>query len=454
METVAGFSLLSQETEQHRMKNVKFLPLFIAIMILVGCGNSTIEPQAADPSSDTQNTETDAAEPELAEPQTEPITEISDNPISPIVSDGLLAPEEAIPGGQHPTIADVWDRTAGFVIEQIDTGLPRGESETVIMPSGEWFSYLHASDLSAGAIDQCGDHVQFPGCVVIYRSTDGGMTFSHDEPPVCQLSCHSCPCDSLIDHIDQQQYPDTFYHEETQTLYMVYEYRGQIKLWTSQDGVNFGNTQHVGQTGAWSLNYLPCSDDMRINPHPYEIETSDCLAGAPPGIFIEGNTAYVFVGFGKNPGKMGCFKGSLDVNAKEWGECDNILIRGAEEYGDPNLIGNAANPYFDFKTISSAEVVALGEGEDRRYYMLYEGIRGAHTGDRGDTQFGLGMARSKTNQIDGEWEKYPGNPLLVDIPANVGIGHADIIVENGITYVYTSINSIDRTRMRIAWLNN
>jgi beta-xylosidase len=109
--------------------------------------------------------------------------------------------------------------------------------------------------------------------------------------------------------------------------------------------------------------------------------------------------------------------------------------------------GPAANRYFDFRTISSAEVVQIGD----RTYMLYEGIRGPGPGDAGDSQFGLGLARSQTDRIDGPWEKYPGNPLLVDLPGNIGLGHADLVVVEGQTILYTALVRDRRSRLALVW---
>ena len=67
------------------------------------------------------------------------------------------------------------------------------------------------------------------------------------------------------------------------------------------------------------------------------------------------------------------------------------------EYGDPLDSGVNSNAHFDFRTISSAEVTQIGD----RYYMLFEGVRGPGLDDAGDTQFGLGLARSMTSEIDG-----------------------------------------------------
>ena len=83
--------------------------------------------------------------------------------------------------------------------------------------------------------------------------------------------------------------------------------------------------------------------------------------------------------------------------------------------------------------------------------MLYEGTRGPGEGDPGDTQFGLGLARSRTNQIGGLWEKFPGNPILAGLPGNIGLGHADLVVVNGQTLLYTSLNGATRSRLALVW---
>ena len=85
--------------------------------------------------------------------------------------------------GHQPTLADFWDGRARFVVDVPDTGLPMGESDTIVMSNGELWSYVHASARSAGAVDRCGDPVDFPGCTVIYRSYDGGVSFVHGQPP-------------------------------------------------------------------------------------------------------------------------------------------------------------------------------------------------------------------------------------------------------------------------------
>jgi beta-xylosidase len=83
--------------------------------------------------------------------------------------------------------------------------------------------------------------------------------------------------------------------------------------------------------------------------------------------------------------------------------------------------------------------------------MTYEGVRGPGPGQPGDTQFGLGLARSVESVIDGPWEKYGGNPILMDLPGNVGIGHADLIVISGYTYLYTATSDSTRGRYGLVW---
>ena len=104
-----------------------------------------------------------------------------------------------------------------------------------------------------------------------------------------------------------------------------------------------------------------------------------------------------------------------------------------------------------FVTLVRPKSTPIGEGENRRFYMLFEGTRGPGPFDAGDTQFGVGMARSLTNQLDGPWEKFSGNPILVDSPANIGIGHSDLIVIDGETILYTSLDGVTRSRLRLVW---
>jgi hypothetical protein len=359
-------------------------------------------------------------------------------------------PTTAPDAAHYPTLADLWEGRAHFAVEIADTGLPMGESDTLVMGNGALWSYVHASDRSAGVRDQCGDPVAFPGCVVIYASEDGGHTFTLPAPPACLMACRQCPCDAETDHIVQQQYPRVVFAEGQ--AWMVYEYLGRVMLRTSPDGLIWSAPVRVAESLVWHLWYDDCPAEERIGAHPFAPFDYECLRGGPPGIFVEAGVVYIFMAQGQNPGAMGCFRRAIADEAAEFEPCaHNPLFVGASNYGPQDRTDAAANPFFDFRTISSAEIQRLGEGADQRYYMLYEGVRGPAEGDPGDTQFGLGLARSLTDQIDGAWEKYPGNPLLVDMPGNIGLGHADLVVLDGRTYLYTALDGVTRSRLALVW---
>lgn len=362
----------------------------------------------------------------------------------------------------HPTLADFWRGEAHFEIDVVDTGLPLGESDTLVMENGDLWSFIHASRQSAGIVDQCGDPVEFPGCVVIMESQDEGRTFTpqtaisgeEDKTLTCQIPCRQCPCTSKEDQIDQQQYPQIARRRDGKGAtdwIMVYEYRANNMMRRSTDGLNWSPAEELPLTGIWNEWLMPCREEERIGPHPNAGAPYDCLVGSPPGITLaEGADApgeaevYIFVGLGQNPGSMGCYRGEPGAPAATFRKCaQNPLFTGAASYGPLEATGAAANPHFDFRTISSADVITV----DDRHYMLYEGVRGPAPGAAGDTQFGLGLARSLTGQIDGPWETFPGNPILVDVPANVGLGHADLIIINGQTALYTSLDGEVRSRL-------
>lgn len=364
-----------------------------------------------------------------------------------------LVVQQAAGAENHPTLADLWEGKAEFVIEVHETGLPMGESDTIVMSNGDLWSYLHASNRSAGTMDQCGAPVAFPGCTVIYRSFDGGYSFKRDETPVCQFECRQCPCDSKVDHIDQQQYPRVFYDDER--LNVVYEYQGRSMRRQSLDGLNWNQPEGLGKTGLWKLWYDSCPAYQLINEHPFAPINYECISGGPPGIYIDNDRLYLFVAMGQNPGGMGCFVASSNSTGDKFQPCqNNPLIKGASDYGPLEQRGAESNAFFDFRTISSAEIQKISKCQDARYYMLYEGIRGPGPGDAGDSQFGLGLARTLNNQIDGAWEKYPNNPLLVDLPGNIGLGHADLVVYKGKTLLYTSLDGVHRSRMGLVWNEN
>ncbi len=343
----------------------------------------------------------------------------------------------------HPTLADLWDGRAHFVVDVSVTGLPMGESDTILLRNGQAWSYVHASDRSAAVRDSCGDPVPFPGCAVIYESDDGGATFALNEPR-CLTTCTQCPCPGDT-HIDQQQYPRVAF--DGTLLHMVYEYRGMVMQRSSEDGLNWEAPAFVPMTGFWARDFQACPTGAAVGEHPYTAPVAECLVGGPPGIFIEDDDLYIFVGMGQNPGAMGCYHGRIDEPIAQLQPCSaNPLFVGAATYGPP-ASDATANAHFDFRTISSAELQPVGD----RYYMFYEGVRGPGPGDPGDTQFGLGLARSRTDQIDGSWETYAGNPILVDLPANIGIGHADLVVRDGVTYLYTSLDGLMRSRLVLQW---
>lgn len=357
-----------------------------------------------------------------------------------------------------PTLDDFWEGRARWVVDIADVGLPIGESDTHDRGGGVFWSYLHASDPSAGVIDQCGDPVAFPGCLTLWESTDGGVSFALPAA-VCLLPCRSCPCRDERDHVGiradgvpsaAQQYPRVAIADDG-THYLAYEWHAQTMLRTSPDGLRWSDWVYLRvPAGTWHTDFAPCSPVERIGAHPnIRGEIHNCLVGAPPGIYVEGDMLYVFVAAGSAPANMRCYKGNRHGDLSQLALCDHDpLFSGAQEYGDVDLRGADANAYFDFRYISSADLLKVGE----RYYMTYEGIRGPEELEIGmDTQFGLGLARSVTDQIDGEWEKYPGNPILMDMGFNYGVGHADFVVIDGVTYLYTATAFDTRGRWRLDW---
>ena len=349
-----------------------------------------------------------------------------------------------------PTLDDFWEGRAAWVVELPDVGLPIGESDTVYRGEGVYWSYLHASDQSAGVIDQCGQPVEFPGCLTRWESIDNGQSFNLSTP-VCAISCGSCPCDDVRDHITAQQYPRVFFTDDL--VYLVYEWHAQVMIRTSPDGLNWSDWSYLlTPGGTWPSSYAPCTPTEKIGPHPnIQGEIHDCLVGAPPGLYVDGDTLYVFVAAGSAPGHMRCYKGDRHGDMAHLKRCDyDPLFSGAPEYGPTDITSGAAiNPYFDFRYVSSADVLKVGD----HYYMTYEGVRGPDVLERGmDTQFGLGFARSVSDVIDGPWEKYPDNPVLMPVSPNFGIGHADLLVVDGQTYMMTATSDSTRGRFVLRWI--
>ena len=365
---------------------------------------------------------------------------------SPVAATWVPATPSAL---TYPTLADFWTGRAVWRLELANVGLPIGESETLIGPDGQLWSYLHASTDSRGIHDQFGAYVPFPGCVTLWLSQDRGRSF-HLFNPHCLIACRDFPCADGPDDIDVQQYPRVA-RSDSGTWVMVYEWRGQEYLRTSVDGLNWSFSQYVPGTGVWHLTDGPCASYQLIGSRPFSPPGSydyNCLSGAPPGLYVAGEQMWVFVGMGQSPGHMGCYTGLVSDGAKGLRPCSaNPLFTGADSYGPLNATGPAANPFFDFQTISAADVIKVGD----RYYMTYEGVRGPDAGAAGDIQFNLGFARSVGPQIDGAWEKYPGNPVLGDVPGNVGLGHADLLVLDGVTYLYTATSDQTRGRYVLKW---
>jgi hypothetical protein len=234
---------------------------------------------------------------------------------------------------------------------------------------------------------------------------------------------------------------------------MVYEYRANTILRRSVDGIRWSAPEEIPLTGIWQLWLARCAPTSAIGSHPFTPQQYDCLTGGPPGIYVDGppgqEILYLFMGLGQNPGAMGCFRMPLNAAAGLAQPCREMpLFRALPEYGPEAISDDAANLYFGFRTISSAEVVRVGN----RYYMLYEGVRGPAAGDAGDTQFALGVARTLESRIDGPWETFAGNPILVDLPGNVGLGHADLVLRDGHTTLFTSLDGVTRSRLRLVWV--
>jgi hypothetical protein len=364
---------------------------------------------------------------------------------------GLLIGGSIFAQETPPTLADFWTGEAEWILVREDAGLPVGESDTIRLPDGTYRSYLHASTQSAGVIDQCGETVAFPGCLTHWESADG---LSFELPAaICSLPCGACPCDDQRDHTSSeraaQQYPRVVYDGEQ--FYMAYEWHAQVILRTSDDGIVWSDWAYLlTPGGTFPSSFAPCSPVETIGPHPHiRGQLDDCLIGAPPGLYVEGETLYVFVAAGSAPAHMRCYKGDKRGDLSRLRLCDtDPLFGGAETYGPLDALGADAHEYFDYRYISSADVLKAGD----RYYMAYEGIRGPEYLEAGmDTQYGLGFARSVGSEIDGPWERYPGNPVLQDMGFWVGIGHADLLVVDGETRMYTQTGPDTRGLYALRW---
>ena len=343
---------------------------------------------------------------------------------------------DSVPGLAN--LGDFWNGTADWILEIPDTRLPIGESDSIDMGNGVFWSYLHASTQSAGIVDSCGGAVEFPGCITRWVSIDSGAHFTLAEPR-CLLPCNSCPCDQ-DDRTWQQQYP-RITRSPGGMFYMVFEHGAATWFAVSADGITWMGPSPIPGTGVWQSSEAACTQAEHIGAHPAFASDYDCMAGGPPGVFVANGYIFVFVGLGQNPGHMGCLRAPL-TSTYNFRPCTaNPLFDGASEYGPLDAFWGAANPYFDFRFVTSADVVKV----DGYYYMSYEGIRGPSSPAAGrDDQFALGFARSR--MLDTRWEKYPGNPVLSSVVDNWGIGHADLLIIDGTTYMYTGTQQMTRGR--------
>ncbi|MDQ7026548.1 MAG: hypothetical protein Q9P44_13445 [Anaerolineae bacterium] len=348
----------------------------------------------------------------------------------------------------QPTLEDFWEGRAEWVVDIEDVGLPVGESDTIQIAENTFWSYLHASNQSAQVIDQCGEPVEFPGCTTLWTSSDNGQSFALTTP-VCLMGCSACPCDDQRDHITAQQYPRVAQADDG-TWYMVYEWHAQVIVRRSDDGLNWSDWDYLlTPGGVWPRDYADCDTIEAIGEHPNIRGQGDvCLVGGPPGLYIEGDMLYVFVMAGSAPAHMRCYKGNRNRDLGDLQVCDtDPIFSGATEYGAIDEFD--ANPYFDFRYISSADVLRVGDF----YYMAYEGIRGPSELEFGrDNQFALGFARA--DQIDSAWDLYPDNPVIFDLSDNWGIGHADMIRIDGVTYLYSATSQSQRGRYRLVWIKD
>jgi hypothetical protein len=240
----------------------------------------------------------------------------------------------------NPTLTDFWEGRAEWSLQDAETGLPVGESETLYMGNNVYWSYLHASYQSAGVADSCGNPVEFPGCITRWISTDGGHQFTLTEPR-CLLKCNTCPCDQN-DHVEQQQYPRVVTTPDG--YFMAYEHHAASFLTISHDGLTWEHPWMVKNTGVWDPAEGFCPPAFQVNAHPFTIFPEKCMAGGPPGLAYENRKLYIFVDLGQNPGHMGCYW-AWAGSPHRFARCSaNPLFTAASEYGPLDAIGHAANP--------------------------------------------------------------------------------------------------------------
>jgi hypothetical protein len=364
-----------------------------------------------------------------------------------LICSGIFSFRMAAQEESAPKLIDFWEGRADWVVDIYDVGLPIGESDTIAMEDGSYWSYLHASDRSEGILDQCGTPVEFPGCTTLWTSSDGGESFIITTP-VCLMACTTCPCDDDRDHITAQQYPRVVRAEDG-LWYMAYEWHAQTILRRSEDGITWSDFEYIRiPNGVWGRDFYACDALEDIGEHPNIRGEGDvCLLGGPPGLYVEGDTLYVFVMLGSAPSHLRCYKGNRFGDLGELAPCaTDPLFTGALEYGAIDVFGEEAEAYFNFRYISSADILKEGD----YYYMSFEGIRGPSELEFGrDNQFGLGFARATV--LDSQWELFEGNPVVMGLVDNWGIGHADLLLIDGVTYMYSATSQETRGRYRLEW---
>jgi hypothetical protein len=95
---------------------------------------------------------------------------------------------------------------------------------------------------------------------------------------------------------------------------------------------------------------------------------------------------------------------------------------------------------------------SLIQGKDDYYYLAYEGSTEQQVeGGFGKADWSTGLARSKDLK---NWEKYDKNPILPQVKGTFGNDGPELIVIDGITFLYVRIsqNGANRTnRYRLIW---
>ncbi|HRF97237.1 MAG TPA: hypothetical protein PLZ51_18640, partial [Aggregatilineales bacterium] len=131
----------------------------------------------------------------------------------------------------------------------------------------------------------------------------------------------------------------------------------QVIVRRSEDGLVWSDWRYVVTPGGtYPSSLSACSPIEQIGIHPnIRGQAEDCLVGAPPGIYIEGDMLYIFVAAGSAPSNMRCYVGDKNADLGQLRLCNtDPLFSGASTYGDVSVFGADANAFFDFRYVSSA----------------------------------------------------------------------------------------------------